>query len=199
MEQKISKEEFDEFMKIKGNVRGMSLKNIAAFVLKERGEKGLRELEDTITNFGYPLKYRQIKTMAFYPIGLDPFMMVVAKKILNFNEEDFKKLGEFSAKSAIIVRLFMKYLLSVRKVADNVTEMWKKYYTVGNIKTVELNEEKKYMILRVTDFNLHSAHCQVLEGYFPTVIQLIVKKKVHCKETKCFFRGDNYHEYLLKW
>ena len=199
MEQIISKEEFDEFMKIKGKVRGMSLRNIAAFVLKERGKEGLKKLEDTITRLGYPLEYRKIKTMTFYPLGLEPLMMVVAKKLLNFNEEDFRQLGEFSPKSAIIVRLFLQYLVSIRTVAENVSEMWKKYYTVGNIETVELNEEKKYMILRVTDFNLHPVHCQVLEGYFPTVIQMVVKKKVHCKETKCFFRGDEYHEYLMEW
>ncbi len=199
MEQKISKEEFDEFMKIKGEVRGMSLKNIAAFVLKERGKEGLKKLEDTITRLGYPLKYRKIRAMTFYPLGLEPLMMVVAKKVLNFNKEDFRNLGEFSPKTAIIIRLFLQYFLSVRKVAESVTEMWKKYYTVGNIETVELNEEKRYMILRVTDFNLHPVHCQVLEGYFPTVIQMVINTKVHCEETKCFFRGDDYHEYLMKW
>ncbi len=114
-------------MNIKGEIRGMSLKIMASFILKEKGKEGLKKIEDTITNLGYPLKYRQIKAMAFYPIGLDPFMMVVAKKVLNFDKEDFRKLGEFSPKTAIIIRLFLKYLISVRKVAENVTEMWKKY------------------------------------------------------------------------
>ncbi|GAI52915.1 unnamed protein product, partial [marine sediment metagenome] len=31
------------------------------------------------------------------------------------------------------------------------------------------------------------------------IIQMIVGSKVTSEETKCVHRGDEYHEFLLKW
>lgn len=71
MEPIISKEEFNELMKIEGKTRGVSIKDYGDYILKEKGENGLRGLEEAITRTGYPLKFKEIKAMAFYPLGLE--------------------------------------------------------------------------------------------------------------------------------
>ena len=199
MEQVISKEEFDDLMKIKGEIRGMSLKIIANFILREKGKEGLKEIEDTITNLGYPIKYKDIKAMTFYPVGLEAVTELALMRIFNFGKEEFKKLGEFAPKSAVVVRLFMRYLFSMNSLIKGIPKMWKIYYTVGSLKVAELNEEERYMILRLENFRLHPAECQIYLGYFPTVLQMVTGRKTTCEETKCVHRGDGYHEFLLKW
>jgi len=199
MKQIISKKEFDELMKIKGEVRGMSLKIMASFILREKGKEGLKKIEETITKLGYPIKYKDIKTMTFYPVGLEAITELALKRIFNFGKEEFKKLGEFAPKSAIVVRLFMRYLFSMNSLINGIPKMWKIYYTVGSLKVAEFNEEERYIILRLENFRLHPAECQIYLGYFPTVIQMVVGKKVTCKETKCVFEGNDYHEFLLEW
>ena len=58
------KKEIDGLMKIKGKERGGApLRYMADFILKEEGEEGLKKLEDTIAEFGYPIELRKVKTL----------------------------------------------------------------------------------------------------------------------------------------
>ena len=76
--------------------------------------------------------------------------------------------------------------------------MWRKYFTVGNLKVIEYDREKQHSISRIEDFDVHPIQCQVLLGYFSTISQMITGGKVVGKETKCIYRGDKYHEFLFE-
>ncbi len=199
MEQIISKEIAKKIMEIKGETRGVAPKSYGEFILKEEGEEGLKKLEDMMVELGYPIKYKEIEPMEFYPIGLVAVTLLAIKKIFNYDNNRFQEMGRFGSKIPLIIRIFMKYLGSIEMVVKGVPKMWKKYYTVGNLKVAEYDKEKKYIIVRLENFRLHPIHCQIPIGYFPTLLQMVVKGKVSCEETKCLFRNDEYHEFLLKW
>jgi predicted hydrocarbon binding protein len=199
MEPVISKEEFDKLMEIEGKARGLAIKEPINFIFKKEGADGLKKLEDTITNLGYPLKLEKIKMMSFYPIGLYGVILLTVKKLFNYSDKEFQEMGKVASKLSALVRVFMKYLVSLEKIVRTIPKYWKRYFTVGAAKLVELNEEKKYMILRIENFSYLPLHCQVLKGYFSGVIQMVVGDRVTCEETKCPFRGDEYHEFLVKW
>jgi len=199
MEEIISKEEFDKLMAIKGEARGDALKGEPEFILKEKGEEGLKKLEEAMAKLGYPIKYKEINRTNFYPLGLEAVTLVLIKKIFNFDDKKFEEMGKFESKMSFIIKIFMKYFFSIERVAKEVSNMWRKNYTVGELKVAELDENKKYAILRMENFRLHPIHCITLIGYFASVLQMMVSSKVTCQETKCIFRGDPYHEYLLKW
>ncbi|XOB40363.1 MAG: hypothetical protein ACKKMR_03590 [Candidatus Nealsonbacteria bacterium] len=199
MEQIISKEELDELMKIEGEVRGLTLKGYTNFILKEEGKEGLKRLEDAITELGYPIKHREIKAMSFYPVGLDNLLLLSIKKLFNYDNKKFQEIGEFQAKSPLIIRLFVKYFISLEKAIEAAPKMWKVYYSNGDLKVTDFNKEKKYAILRLENFHNTPIHCQTEKAYFSSVARIIVGSKVTCEETKCTFRGDDYHEFLLRW
>lgn len=198
MEEIISKEESDELMRVKGETIGVAIREHKKFILNEKGEEGLKKLEDTIVGLGYP-EYRKIKPMSFYPIGLYALTLLVVKRLFNFDNEKFEEMGRFNAKMSIIIRFLMRFLVSVDRAAKEVSAMWKRYYTVGNLRTVEYDEQKRYAILRLEKFRLHPLHCQISKGYFSTILKIIVKSSVTCEEIKCVHRGDEYHEFLMKW
>jgi predicted hydrocarbon binding protein len=199
MAEVISKEEFNQLMKLEGKVRGMSVKSYGDYILKEKGKEGLKKLEEAITRAGYPMKYKDIKTMSFYPLGLEALTLLGIKRIFNFGKEELQEMGKFQAKFSVLIRLFMEHFISIERAARAVPDMWRSYYNIGDLKVVELDQEKGIMILRLENFRLLPEHCHDLTGYFPTISQLIVKKPVTCEETKCSFRGDDYHEFLMKW
>ncbi len=199
MEQIISKEEFDKLMKIKGEAMGIAIRSGFGYTLYRKGEEGLRQLENEMEKLGYPIKYKEIKPMSSYPIGLETIIFLVVKKLFDFNEKDFIELGEREAKLPSIIRLFMKYFGSVGMLAKAAPKMWRKYYTVGDFKVTDFDEEKKYAVIRIKDLNLHPVHCQNLKGYLLGVVKMVGKKNVKCQETKCVYRGDEYHEFLIKW
>lgn len=197
MEQIITKQEFDELMKIEGEARGLGFQTEAKFVLKEEGGEGLKKLEAQMAKLGYP--YSKIKTMDFYPIGLLAVNMLVIKRLFNYDDKKFQEMGKFEAKSSLIIRLFMKYFVSLERVAKESPKMWRKYYTVGDLKVPEINQEKRYIIIRIENFRLHPILCQILIGYFQSIVKMVLKDETTCEETKCVFRGDECHEFLMRW
>ena len=187
-------------MKLKGEIRGAAIKEVAQFILKEEGEEGLRKLEDAITKAGYLLEYKNIKTMEFYPLGLEAAILVAAERIFNYNEKKFQEAGEFAPKSSVIlIRIFMKYFISLPRVVKEVPRIWRKHYTVGDLKSIELNEKEKYAILRLENFQYVPMACHIFRGYFIGALKMVLKTKATCEETKCIYRGDDYHEFLVKW
>ena len=199
MEEIISKEELDKLMKIEGEVRGVAIKGDGEFILKEKGEEGLKQLEEAMAKLGCPIKYKEIESTHFYPLSWDAINLLTLKRLFNFDNKKIQELGKFLTKTSLVLKLFMKYFVSLEKVLKEVSRMWKKHYTIGDIKVVKIDKERKRLILRVENFRVHPLYCQVFIGYFSGVTQMIVRNEPVCEETKCMFRGDSYHEFLIKW
>ncbi|MFA4998973.1 MAG: hypothetical protein WC514_03050 [Candidatus Paceibacterota bacterium] len=199
MPQIILKDEFDEMTKVKGEMRGNGPRNIGEFILKQEGERGLKQVEDIMGKLGYPIKYTKIDPMGFQPLWLVSITLLAAKRLFNFSNEDFQKMGEADVKFTSIQRLFMKYFISIEQAAKAASKMWAKYNIEGNLELAEYNEKERRVVLRVTNWALNEYHCQYLIGYFRAVTQMAAKGVATCEETKCVHRGDKYHEFLIKW
>ena len=198
MEQIILKEELDKLMSVKGEVLGVAVIEHKEFIVEEEGAEGLKKVEDLISKIGYP-EYKNIKARRFYPLGFYTLTLIAAKKLFSWNDKKFEEMGRFNAKLSLILRILVRFLVSLDVAAKKTSAMWQRYYTVGNLRTEEVDAEKRYVILRLEDFNLHPLHCELQKGYFSTILQVIVKNPITCEETKCVHRGDEYHEFLMKW
>lgn len=198
MEETLTKENAKKAMEIKGEVRGYSMGAYGGAVLEREGEEGLKRLEDKMAELGYPIKYRKANQPSFYPIGMEYLTLLAIKDIFKYDDNEFQEIGRVQPKHSFLIRIIMEFI-SAEKAAGQAESMWRKHYTVGNLKIIELNEEKKYLILRVENFRLHPLNCHILRGYFSSVAKFVVKGPVACEETKCLFQGNKYHEFLLKW
>jgi len=199
MEEILSEEELNKLLQIQGEVRGVAFRSDADFILHETGEQGLKRLEEAMAGIGQPIKYREIRPMDFYPLKLDTISLVVLKRLFHFDDERIQELGHYLAKVSVLLRLFMKYFVSLEKMAEEVPGMWRKHYTVGGLTVASLDKKNKEMIIRLENFNPHELYCQVFKGYFCSVMQMAVGKKPICDETKCAFKNDPYHEFTIKW
>lgn len=199
MEKIISKEELEELMKIEGKVRGIAFKNEAKFIVKEEGEEGLKRLEDAMASLGCPMKYKEIKGLNFYPIRLLAINLLIIKRLFLYDDEKFQEIGRFEAKLSFIIKLFLKYFVSLDSAIKQIPKMWGKHYTVGTLTIAECNEKEKYLIARLEGFRLHPLYCQITKGFGSSLIKMVIGSDVTCEEIKCAYRGDEYHEFLLKW
>jgi len=201
MEEKLTKELTQKLMEVKGEIRGIDIISDGNFVLRNHGKEGLKRVEEKLKEVGFPIEYRKIKPMGFYPSALKALSLLAIKEALGYDDEKIEEIGKSAPKFSLIIKLFVKYFASLKKFFFGHTpRIWREYWTIGEFIPVELNEEEKFAIIRYQNFDLHPIYCLYLKGYFTTLTKLITgAKKVECKETKCTFRGDKFHEYFLKW
>jgi len=199
MEELATKEELEELKETAGKVRGVPLKTTSDFILKEEGEEGLRKLEQAMAGLGYPIKREEIRAMDFYPLRLWGLYLVVIKRLFNYSRERMAELGANNAKLSLIIRLFMKYFFSVEKLLGEVPRIWHKYYTVGDLKIYEYQEEENRAVIRLENFKLHPIFFEDLMGYFSGIVKMVTGKPARCELTKSRERGDNYYEFELNW
>ena len=194
-----SKKEVDKLMKIKGEVKGSALKAELQYILERKGKDGLERLEETLKDAGHPLTHKEIKALKFYPLGLWTLLLLAIQRVFNLKDEEMEQFGHIDVKLSFIIRLFIQKLIAIDIAIREAPKMWRKYFTVGNLEVIDLNKEKKYIIVRLNDFNAHSIHCRLLKGQFESALQMIFNTRGTCEETKCVYKGDDYHEFLLKW
>lgn len=188
-----------QLMELEGEVKGVAIKSELDFILNREGREALKKLEDKISGFGYDLKKEKISDMKLYPLGLYGSIQLVVKELFNYQEKEFQEMGAFEAKMSLIMRLFMRYFVSLDVMANQVSKMWRTYFTTGELEVVEINKKERYIVADLKNFKIHKLQCNVLVGYFASVIQMVTGTKTTCEETKCLFSGDGFHRFLVKW
>ena len=119
MEEIISKEEFDKILKVKGKIRGVAIKGEMEFILKEKGKKGLEKLEDAMAEIGYSIKYKEVKTISFYPLSLYGIIHLAMKNLFDFDDNSvFCNTGCIPTMGLWVVRTFDAKLSVLRLVTS---------------------------------------------------------------------------------
>ncbi|UCG30466.1 MAG: hypothetical protein JSV53_00910 [candidate division WOR-3 bacterium] len=196
----LTRQDFQEIVKLEGQVRGSALNTDAACIKSQEGREGLHRVEQRFRMLGYPLEYRHIKDMGWYPISLRVLSLCIMKDVFKLDDSDMKKMGDTAPKFSFIVKVFMKFT-NLRDIAlDNVPGYWRMHYSVGDMNVGEINENKGYVTVQLVDFNIHPILCAYFEGYFRRLLQFgFVDGHLDSEETKCIHRGDVSHEYRISW
>ncbi len=198
--EKLTKEIAQKLQKeIKGEIRGVGLRSDWEYILHKNGEEGIKKLERKMSQLGIPLRFREIKDMEFYPLSWDTISILAIKDVFGYSDEDLREMGSMAAKFSILLRIFLKYFVSLSLVTKQAPKMWKNYYTIGSLEVAELNEKDGYVRIILKDFNVHPVYCSILPGYFIKIASMVVGKEVESEELQCSFKGAPYHEFKLSW
>jgi len=201
MKEELNKEFAQKIMTLKGETRGIVFKTDADYVLAEKGEQELKEVEKELEDLGYPIKYKEIETFSYYPVGLRILSLMAIKKVLSFDDKKIEEMGLRATRKSLIIKFFIKHVFSLEKIFfEKGPKIWKEHWTVGEMVPIELNEAKKYLTLKFENFSLSPIYCIYLKGYLKGLFSMMIKSpNMTSEETKCFFRGDENHQYLIKW
>jgi hypothetical protein len=196
----ITKKEAEEIMKIKGHVRGEGILTDLEYVRYREGEEGIKKLQEKLRELGWPLKFEEIKSTEWYPIGLDLLKILVIKDLFSWTEKDIFEMGAYSARTSFLVRMILKYFFSPQKAFQETPKYWRKNFDIGELETYEFNEKERYMIVRIKNFKLHPIYCHNFAGYFLQMAKYVIKsEEITIEETKCVFKGDPYIEFVIRW
>ena len=196
----LDKKVIKNLLRARGEVRGATLIGDREYIVGHCGKSKLKEVEKKLKELGVDLKYEKIKDLEFYPAGLRVISLLAIAEVCNLDKEGVKNLCSLQPKFSLVLKLFSKFLLSTKKAFEQAPNFWREHFTTGELSVKEVNEEKGYVILRLKNFKMYPLYCKCLEGYIKGIAKIIVgSDKVTCEETKCVFKGDPYHEFLIKW
>jgi len=196
----ITRAEFQKIVKIDGGVRGSVLKTDAAYVESHEGREGLHKVEATFRRLGYPLRYCNIKNMGWYPVCLRVLSLRIIKDIFDLGETGMRNMGDSAPKFSFLVRVGMNSVGLPAVVLKNIPSYWRSHYSVGDMNVGEVNDKEGYLLVQLVNFEIHPIICRYFEGYFRRLLQFsFVDEVVESIETKCVFKGDDFHEYRISW
>ncbi len=198
--QKSLKEAAVELAKIKGHVKGSVLDTHAAYVRLKEGVAGLSKVEEKMKELGYPINLNEISPMKMYPVYLGLLILLAAKEIFNWTDDDIVEMGRAEAKYSFFLKLMARYFISPRQSYKATPKYWKRNWDFGELEAPEYNEKEKYCVIRIKKYKTHPVACPHLTGYFITLAQMFLHgQNISVKEVKCIHRGDPYHEWIIRW
>jgi hypothetical protein len=196
----MKQEELKKIKEMPGEARGVTMQTDANYVLKKIGEEGLAKLQRKTKELGWEIDYKNIKTMAWYPLGQRVISLLAAKEAFGWGDGEVQDMGNCAPKYSFVANTMLKYFLSVSKVFQEAARYWDKHYTVGKLVPVKIDEDKKYALIRLKDFDVNPVFCPYFLGYFLRISQLVIRsEKITAEETECLSRGGAWHEFLMKW
>ncbi len=197
----VDKEIAKKLIAIEGQIRGMDLKADAEFVLKKDGREGLEKVKEKLKEVGFPIEYEKVNPLDFYPGGLKAISLLAIKTALAYEDEDIVAMGELAPRISLIVKVFTKYFGSARFwFFQEGPKIWQRYWTVGELVPIQIDEKEKFATLQFRNLSLHPVYCTYLRGYLITMAKMLFGSEIAtCQETKCTFKGDKFHEFLIKW
>ncbi len=199
-EDKNIKEKAKELMAKGGNTKGETLNFILQYLQRKEGEESLSKLKQVLKELELPIDIEKVKDSNLIKESFVALVIITIKELFNWTDEDVFNMGKEEPKSSLIVKLLMKYLVSMEKTFEKAPDFWRKFTDFGYIESVEFNNKESYFVLRLHNYNIDPVMCRYLAGVFFTMASFALKEgNVTIEETRCMHKTDEYHEYVIGW
>ena len=109
-------EEIERLKGLTGEEKGVSFLTDLEYVKSKKGEEGIKALEEETKKLGCPIRYKEIQSTKWYPIGQRVVSLLAAQRAFGWGEKEIFEMGNTAPKRSLIVRMLMKYLISVKKL-----------------------------------------------------------------------------------
>lgn len=196
----IKEEQIKKLLEVSGKVRGQVFLTDKGYLRNKKGKEALKKLQAKINDWEVPLNYQKVDPVDWYSVGMRAISLLAMEEVFGWEEKDIFELGKKAPRFSFIVKMIMKTFVSTKRGFKEASNYWKKHYTVGSLESYKIDEEEKYMILRLKKFKVHPILCPLLAGYLLGMGNYIIRgENQTIKETKCMFKGDPFHEYKIEW
>jgi len=171
------------------------------YIKKIEGKKGLIKIEKKIKSFGLDINLENLRSTRWYDVGYEALILELCRKVFNWEDEDIVKMGAMASKQSFIIRTILRYFVSIDKSFKETPKYWSKYWNTGEFIPYKIDIKKKFLIIKLKNFNVHSDVCLYFLGHFKSITEMVVRSEnVEVRETKCSFKdGGDYHSFRITW
>ena len=125
--------------------------------------------------------------------------MFAIKEQLNWGDKEVQELGDNAPKLSFIIKLMVKYFVSLKQSFAKGPDIWARHYDVGELVVKKVDIKGRKVVAQLRDFPVNPIFCVYIKGYFRRFIQFSISCAVKVKETKCMSKGDLFHEFKFWW
>ena len=194
----ISSKEINEIVNSSGKVRGAALCTDAGYIQQRGGEEMLKRVEEVTNEMGYPIDYRKVNRMEWYPVGLRTVSLLAITKALGWDDEQLKEMGRSAPKHSVITKFMLRYLVSVETLAERLQDYWRHNYDKGFLQGIVIG---RMSFLCLSDFLLHPILSTYLQGYFVGVLGMVIGKEklIRVRRTDQWHASNKCYDFILSW
>ena len=167
------------------------------YIKLKRGEEGVKSVMLELWKRGYHYDFRKMKKTDWVPVVVRKEFLEVVMDVLGWDERNIYEMGLNAPRISPVIKLFFGLFLSMERAFKAAPDMWKAHYSSGTLRVGEYRDGHGTIILE--NFDISPIFCEYLKGYFTGVAKLTKAKNLRVEETKCTFKGDEYHEYTFDW
>lgn len=164
----------DELAKKEGRTRGETLLTRLSYIRTRVGEPGIKKLEKKFDELDYSFDFSKVKSLGWYPEYIGVLIILVAKDLFNWTDKDIFAMGSYGPKVSFLVKMLMKYFITVEMTFKASSVNWKKHHSSGDLKLGKFDSQKKQAVLKLIDYNFHPIMCEYLRGYFLEFAKLVL-------------------------
>ncbi len=170
------------------------------YIISKEGEEGFEKVKKRMEELGGEIDFKSLNGKTWEEDWRNSLFIATAREVFNWNDEDIFEMGRYIPRASFFIKSIIQYLASLDMVLKNVGVYWDKHHDFGSLEAVEHNKEGKYVIIRKRNFLMHPVMCSYHAGYFKGISEFVIKgDNLRVEETKCMHKGDEYHEYIIKW
>lgn len=189
-----------DLKKIKGKIRGEAILNKMAYIRVKKGEPGAAAVEKKLKDLDYTLDLKEVNSLSWYSDAYSILILLIAQDLFGWDDGRIYNMGQNAPRISFIVKLLMKYFVSIERTFKSAPDNWEKHHNEGSIEDVACQERKKILTFKLKNYRVHPIMCVYLSGYFSAYAEIVLKnQRVQIAETKCMFKGDPYHEFVITW
>ncbi len=189
----------EKLLSFEGKAKGEIFRKCLDYIRQKEGEEGVRKVEEKVREVS-SIDIDKVKSLNWVKEGVSSLTIITAKELFDWDDDEVYRMGSFVPKTSFITKILVRHFASREKVFREAPRYWSRHCDFGEMESVELSEEGKYVILRLKGFRVHPVICKFHGGYIKGFAEIGMKgKNIKVEEVKCPYRGDDYHEYKLTW
>jgi hypothetical protein len=198
----VPQKKLKQINKIKpGKIRGETLKTDIKYVEGIKGKKEAENIKKEMLKIEPEFDYDKIKGTAWYPIKWRFLSLALIKSYFNWDENDLEKMGHTAPSNSFVVKIMLRYFVSLEKTSREAPNYWRKHWSEGDLNLIKYDEKGKKVIYDLCGLNKATTDlCHFLKGYFRALVEMVNKgNTIFVEETKCPSRGDKCHRIEITW
>ena len=141
---KLTKEEIERIMKIKGDIRGAVFKAFYSYVIDKKGEEGVERVEKRLEDLDYSFDLEGIKSFQWYPQAFAVVVCLVILEVFDWDESAAFDIGYNGPLFSTAAKLLVKYFKTPERGFRQVPKIWRQHVNFAEPKVFKYNKEKRH-------------------------------------------------------